>query len=528
MVICQAFSPLDNLIVYNFILAISSYQPMHTCLIVDFGSQVTKLIARRVREMNVYSIIVPPHKVMESIDASTKCIILSGSPCSVLDANHPTIDPNIFEIGLPILGICYGQQLMAKLLGGEVENHGKREFGKSPITVIKKNTFITENSTVWMSHGDCVTALPQGFKVLAKTQNAPFAIIANENRKFYGIQFHPEVTHTHGGSEMIKHFVVDISQCKQEWTMKKYKEEAIFQIKSQIGEKVAICGLSGGVDSAVAARLVKEAIGEKLICVLVDTGLLRKGEVEQIKATFPDINIIDAKQQFFKQLQGVSDPEQKRKIIGRLFIEYFQEFAKQHKEADFLVQGTIYPDVIESAKIEGLAQTIKSHHNVGGLPDDMHLQLCEPLRELFKDEVRLLGGELNMDKAVIYRHPFPGPGLGIRVLGEVTPEKVQILQEADKIYIDFLHEKNLYNNIWQAFSVLLPCKTVGVMGDGRTYEFVLAIRAITSEDGMTAQVYPFEMEDLLEISTRIVNNVKGVNRVTYDITSKPPATIEWE
>ena len=282
------------------------------------------------------------------------------------------------------------------------------------------------------------------------------------------------------------------------------------------------------MDSAVAARLVKEAIGEKLICVLVDTGLLRKGEVEQIKATFPDLHIIDGSSRFFAELKGVDDPEQKRKVIGRLFIEYFQEFAKQHKEADFLVQGTIYPDVIESAKIDGLAQTIKSHHNVGGLPDDMHLQLCEPLRELFKDEVRLLGEELAMNKTVIYRHHFPGPGLGIRVLGEVTEKKVKILQEADKIYIDFLHEQNLYNKIWQAFSVLLPCKTVGVMGDGRTYEFVLAIRAITSEDGMTAQVYPFEMDDLLEISTRIVNNVKGVNRVTYDITSKPPATIEWE
>ena len=417
---------------------------------------------------------------------------------------------------------------MAKILGCKVENHGKREFGKSPINITKENKFITQNSTVWMSHGDCVTALPQGFEVLAKTQNAPFAIIANESRKFYGIQFHPEVTHTQGGADMIKHFVVDISNCKQEWTMKKYKEEAISQIKAQIGNKTAICGLSGGVDSAVAARLVKEAIGEKLICVLVDTGLLRKGEVEQIKATFPDLHIIDGSSRFFAELKGVDDPEQKRKVIGRLFIEYFQEFAKQHKEADFLVQGTIYPDVIESAKIDGLAQTIKSHHNVGGLPDDMHLQLCEPLRELFKDEVRLLGEELAMNKTVIYRHPFPGPGLGIRVLGEVTEKKVKILQEADKIYIDFLHEQNLYNKIWQAFSVLLPCKTVGVMGDGRTYEFVLAIRAITSEDGMTAQVYPFEMDDLLEISTRIVNNVKGVNRVTYDITSKPPATIEWE
>ena len=501
---------------------------MHTCLIIDFGSQVTKLIARRVREMNIYSIIVPPHKAIESITAETKCIILSGSPCSVIDKNHPSIDKNIFEIGLPVLGICYGQQLMVKILGGKVENHSKREFGKSTLEVSTKNSFITKKSTVWMSHGDCVTQLPQGFEILAHTQNAPFAVVANQQRKFYGIQFHPEVTHTQNGKEILKHFVVDISCCKQEWTMKRYKNESIALIKSQIGNKIAICGLSGGVDSAVAARLVAEAIGEKLICVLVDTGLLRKGEVEQIKATFPHLNIIDAKDRFFKELDGVSDPEKKRKVIGRLFIEYFQEFAKSHKEADFLVQGTIYPDVIESANIDGLAQTIKSHHNVGGLPDDMHLQLCEPLRELFKDEVRLLGEELNMDKNVIYRHPFPGPGLGIRVLGEVSQDKVKILQDADKIYIDFLHEKGLYTKIWQAFAVLLPCKTVGVMGDSRTYEFVLALRAITSEDGMTAQVYPFQMEDLLEVSTRIVNNVSGINRVTYDITSKPPATIEWE
>ena len=501
---------------------------MHTCLIIDFGSQVTKLIARRVREMNVYSIIVPPTKAMESITANTKCVILSGSPYSTLEENSPTIDPKIFELGIPVLGICYGQQLMAKILGGKVENHGVREFGKSALNVVEQNPFIDENSIVWMSHGDCVTQLPQGFKVLAKTQNAPFAVITNEEKNFYGVQFHPEVTHTKKGREMLKHFVVNISKCKQEWTMSAYKTETIAKIKAQIGNEMTICALSGGVDSAVAARLVYEAIGKNLICVLVDTGLLRKGEVEQIKIAFPNINVIDAKEQFLRELAGISDPEQKRKTIGRLFIEHFQEFSKKYSNAKFLVQGTIYPDVIESAGLDGLAQTIKSHHNVGGLPKDMQMELCEPLRELFKDEVRLLGEELGMDKKVIYRHPFPGPGLGIRILGEVTPEKVEILQNADKIYIDFLHEKELYDKIWQAFSVLLPCKTVGVMGDGRTYEFVLALRAITSEDGMTAQVYPFKMEDLLEISTRIVNNVKGVNRVTYDITSKPPATIEWE
>ena len=505
---------------------------MHTCLIIDFGSQVTKLIARRVREMSVYSIIVPPSKAMQSITAETKCIILSGSPYSTLEENAPTIDANIFEAGLPILGICYGQQLMAKILGGKVENHGVREFGKSALSIVKKNPLLSLNLddkiTVWMSHGDSVTQLPQGFDILAKTQNAPCAVIANEEKKFYGIQFHPEVTHTEYGREILQHFVVDISKCKQEWTMSKYKNEEIAKIKAQIGKEMTICGLSGGVDSAVAAKLVREAIGEQLICVLVDTGLLRKGEVEQIKATFPDIHIIDAKAQFLRELSGISDPEQKRKTIGRLFIEHFQEFSKKYSNAKFLVQGTIYPDVIESAGSDGLAQTIKSHHNVGGLPKDMKMELCEPLRELFKDEVRLLGEELGMEKKVIYRHPFPGPGIGIRILGDVTQEKVEILQNADKIYIDFLHEKGLYEKIWQAFSVLLPCKTVGVMGDGRTYEFVLALRAITSEDGMTAQVFPFEIADLLEISTRIVNNVKGINRVTYDITSKPPATIEWE
>ena len=416
---------------------------MHTCLIVDFGSQVTKLIARRVREMNVYSVIVPPHEAMQALTKETKCIILSGSHHSVLEEKHTTNDPNIFEAGLPILGICYGQQLMAQIFGGKVENKGEREFGKSQLSVVKNNKFIVEDSIVWMSHGDCVTSLPQGFEVIAKTQNAPFAAIANAEKKFYGIQFHPEVTHTQKGREILKHFVLGISGCKPEWTMKRYKDEAIATIKAQIGNKIAICALSGGVDSAVAARLVTEAIGEKLICVLVDTGLLRKGEVEQIKATFPNLNVIDAKARFFKELSTVSDPEQKRKIIGRLFIEYFQEFAKNHKEADFLVQGTIYPDVIESAKAGGLAQTIKSHHNVGGLPEDMHLSLVEPLRELFKDEVRLLGEELGMEQKVIYRHPFPGPGLGIRILGEVTEEKVKILQDADKIYIDFLHKKGL-------------------------------------------------------------------------------------
>lgn len=501
---------------------------MQTCLIVDFGSQVTKLIARRIREMNVYSIIVPPHKAMESLDFNTKCIILSGSHHSVLEENHPTIDKNIFEVGLPVLGICYGQQLMAKMFNGKVENYGKREFGKAKLDVTKANQLIKNSGTVWMSHGDCVTSLPENFEVLASTQSAPYAVIGNESRKFYGVQFHPEVTHTENGKDILQNFVLEISKCKQEWTMKKYKDEAIASIQKQIGNKTAICALSGGVDSAVAARIVSEAIGENLICVLVNTGLLRKGEIEQIKNTFPHLNVIDAKEKFLKKLQNISDPEQKRKIIGGLFIECFQEFALKHKDADFLVQGTIYPDVIESASHEGLAQTIKSHHNVGGLPKDMKLQLCEPLRELFKDEVRLLGEELGMEKNVIYRHPFPGPGLGIRILGEITQEKVDILQEADDIYIKFLKEKQLYDKIWQAFAVLLPCKTVGVMGDGRTYEYTLALRAITSEDGMTAQVFEFSMTDLLEISTRIVNNVRGVNRVVYDITSKPPATIEWE
>jgi GMP synthase (glutamine-hydrolysing) len=501
---------------------------MDTVLIVDFGSQVTKLIARRIRELNIYSIIVPPHKAMEHINVSVKCVILSGSPHSVLEKNSPDIDGKIFTIGLPILGICYGQQLMAKHFGGEIKNKAEREFGKSELKIVTQNPLLTENSIVWMSHGDAVTQLPKGFEVIATTQNAPFAGIAHFEKNIYGIQFHPEVTHTENGIEIFRRFCVEIAKCKQEWTMTSYKTDVIAKVKAQIGNEMAICGLSGGVDSAVAAKIVEEAIGKNLICVLVDTGLLRKGEVEQIKATFPHLNIINAKEMFLNALSGISDPEQKRKIIGRLFIECFQEFAKEHKNAKFLVQGTIYPDVIESASHDGLAQVIKSHHNVGGLPKDMQMQLCEPLRELFKDEVRKLGLELGMHPDVINRHPFPGPGLAIRILGEITPEKVQILQNADDIYIKYLKNHNLYGKIWQAFAVLLPCKTVGVMGDGRTYEYTLALRAITSEDGMTAQVYNFEMQTLCEISTQIVNNVKGINRVVYDITSKPPATIEWE
>lgn len=501
---------------------------MSTVLIIDFGSQVTKLIARRIRELNVYSIIVPPHKALQSVDQNVRCIILSGSPHSVLDETSPDIDGKIFNLDLPVLGICYGQQLIVKHFGGKVQSKQDREFGKSELKIMHENLLLREDSVVWMSHGDSVVEIPDDFKIIAKTRNAPCAGIANFEKNIYGIQFHPEVTHTEDGRDILKRFCVDIAKCKQEWTMQSYRREAVARIKAQIGNNTAICGLSGGVDSAVAAKIVSEAIGNNLICVLVDTGLLRKGEVEQIKATFPNLNIIDAKEKFLTTLSEVSDPEAKRKIIGRLFIECFQDFAAQHRDAKFLVQGTIFPDVIESATHDGLAQVIKSHHNVGGLPKDMNLELCEPLRELFKDEVRKLGAELGMPAEVINRHPFPGPGLAIRIIGEVTPEKVQILQNADDIYVQYLRNRGLYDKIWQAFAVLLPCKTVGVMGDGRTYEYTLALRAITSEDGMTAQVYNFEMADLCGISTQIVNNVKGINRVVYDITSKPPATIEWE
>jgi GMP synthase (glutamine-hydrolysing) len=509
-------------------------------LILDFGSQVTQLIARRVREIGVYSEIKPYNTSLQKIkEFGAKGIILSGGPASVSFENSPKISKEVFELGLPILGICYGQQLMCEMLGGKVEPSNRREFGRSFLKIIKPSK-LTEGLwskdseyQVWMSHGDKVTKLPNGFEVSGASEGAPFAYIADNNRNFYGVQFHPEVTHTPDGKNLIKNFCVNICKCQNDWNMADFEKEEIEIIRKKVGDKKVIAGVSGGVDSTVVAALINEAIGKNLTCIFVDHGLLRKNEATQVKEMFEGFGInlktIDASGLFLGKLKGVSDPEQKRKIIGNTFIEVFEEEAKKIEGAEFLAQGTLYPDVIESVSVHGdAAVTIKSHHNVGGLPEKMNLKLIEPLRELFKDEVRDLGKRLGIKAEMIERHPFPGPGLAIRIPGEITEEKIKILQEADEIYIKMLREEGLYNKIWQAFCVLLPVRSVGVMGDGRTYEYVLALRAVTSNDGMTADFYHFDFEFLSRVSNKIINNVKGINRVVYDISSKPPATIEWE
>lgn len=511
-----------------------------TVLIVDFGSQVTQLIARRVREQNVYCEIHPYYKLNDVLaTVKPKAIILSGSPHSVIDQG-PMIDLEIFACGVPILGICYGQQLICKLLGGEVEGSSEREFGRAEIKILENSPLfnniaqIDDTQTVWMSHGDRVITLPNDFNVIAQSDGAPFAAIENKEKKIYAVQFHPEVVHTSCGSELIKNFLFSISNIEADWSMSSFMDKSIIHIKEKVGKSNVLCGLSGGVDSSVTAILINEAIGDQLTCVFVDTGLLRKGEAEQVVTLFRDrFNIklihIDAKHMFISALDGVSDPEQKRKIIGKLFIDIFEHEASKLENIEFLAQGTLYPDIIESISPHGgPSVVIKSHHNVGGLPDKMKLKLLEPLKELFKDEVRALGRELGLDKVFIERHPFPGPGLAIRIPGEITSEKVAILQEADAIFIDEIKKAGIYNEIWQAFSVLLPTKTVGVMGDSRTYENVLALRAVTSLDGMTADFYEFPWHVLQKISSRIVNDVKGINRIVYDVTSKPPSTIEWE
>ncbi len=510
-------------------------------LILDFGSQYTQLIARRVRECHVYCELHPFDMSLDEIKAfGAQGIILSGGPKSVYEEGAPAITEELFELGIPILGICYGMQLICRHFGGEVIPAGKREYGHAELAAkgtpgpLFEGFFVDGKSSVWMSHGDHVATIPNNFEVVAETGNAPVCAIQNVARKLYGVQFHPEVNHTPQGAQLIDTFVRKICGCAGQWTPGKIIEDAVARIREQVGSDQVILGLSGGVDSSVAAALIHRAVGDQLHCVFVDNGLLRLDEGDQVMATFAGnlgvkVTRVNAQQRFYKALTGVADPEQKRKIIGNLFVDIFEEEASKVTDATWLAQGTIYPDVIESAGAKtGKAHNIKSHHNVGGLPDYMKLQLLEPLRELFKDEVRTVGEELGLPKPMVWRHPFPGPGLGVRVLGEVKEEYCDILRQADAIYIDELYRSGHYHKISQAFAVFLPVKSVGVMGDGRTYEYVIALRAVETKDFMTAGWYPMPYADLARISNRIINEVKGVNRVTYDISSKPPATIEWE
>ena len=506
-------------------------------LILDFGSQYTQLIARRIRESKIYSEIHPHNYPLEKIKEELPTgIILSGGPMSVNDEGAPNISKEIFELGIPILGICYGLQLMSKHLSGKVEPAEDREYGKAHLEIIDDDLLlmgVKDGSVIWMSHGDYVTKLPDGFHLTAKTDNSPMCAISNPAKKIYGIQFHPEVTHTEFGKTILNNFLFEICGCSPDWTSESFITTTIDEVKKKVGGKKVICALSGGVDSSVAAVLMHKAVGYQLVCIHVDHGMMRKNESAGIIKMFKEnynmrVDHVDASELFLSKLKGVTEPEKKRKIIGNTFIEIFENEAKKFSDAEFLVQGTLYPDVIESVSVKGSSVTIKTHHNVGGLPDRMNLKLIEPFRELFKDEVRAIGRELGLPEIFIKRHPFPGPGLAVRVLGEITKERLEVLREADDIFINELHSAKIYDNIWQAFVVLLPVQSVGVMGDARTYENVVALRAVTSTDGMTADWYRFQPEFLEAVSNKIIRSVRGVNRVVYDISSKPPATIEWE
>ena len=513
---------------------------MHTkenIIIIDFGSQFTQLITRRVREAKVYSEIYPHTITLEKIkEIDPIGIILSGGPMSVYDENAPVLEKEILKLKIPVLAICYGLQWLCKNLDGNVEPAKNREYGKATLKVLNNSKLfkdVKKESTVWMSHGDLVTKIPTGFKIIGDSDHSPFCAIENDKENLFGVQFHPEVFHTEEGSKIIHNFLFDICNCKGDWTPLNFIEESISKIKSVAGTSKVICALSGGVDSTVAAVLVEKAIGDNLICIHIDTGLMRKNESKLIEEMFKDkfslrIIHIDASEKFLNKLKGIVDPEQKRKIIGSTFIEVFEKEAKKFENVKFLVQGTLYPDVIESVSVKGASATIKSHHNVGGLPERMNLKLIEPFRELFKDEVRNVGRELNIPESFIERHPFPGPGLAVRILGDITKNKLDILREADDIFIQEIKTADLYNKIWQAFAVLLPIQSVGVMGDFRTYENVLALRAVTSVDGMTADWFNFDHDFLAMVSNKIINKVRGINRVVYDISSKPPSTIEWE
>jgi len=508
-----------------------------TIIIIDFGSQYTQLIARRIREANVYS-EVHPHSLDVSLlqNIDLKGIILSGGPMSIYDEGAPKLNPKILEINVPVLGICYGLQLISLNYKGIVEEAKDREYGKAKLQLISNGSLfrdIKKVSTVWMSHGDYLSKVPEGFNIVGKSDHSPICAIANETKKVYGVQFHPEVVHTEEGSKIINNFLFNVCKCNADWSPKNFIDEQISTIKERVGNHKVICALSGGVDSTVAAVLVKKAVGENLVCMHIDNGLMRKDESEKIGKLFNEklkLNYlhINAAYKFLNVLKGVTDPEQKRKLIGKTFIDVFEEESQRIGDAKFLVQGTLYPDVIESIPVKGASVTIKTHHNVGGLPDKMKLKLIEPFRELFKDEVRNVGKELNIPREFIRRHPFPGPGLAVRVLGEITKLKLDIVREADDIFISSIKEANLYDEIWQAFTVLLPVSSVGVMGDLRTYEYVLSLRAVTSSDGMTADWYPFEHDFLSGVANKIINRVRRVNRVVYDISSKPPSTIEWE